>query len=265
VIANTLWAAVNAGLGAAVLRHAFSVQRRRRADYRFPVPLPAEVDFGGVRARGTVDDLSPHGLRYYGPLPAGIEPDREFAVRLTLPDGPLKVRGRLRSLIPLDGHPGVHKGFGGALTASTNDQQRIERFLFGSDMQWLVNGYSDQTETPLSRLLAATVTGPSRSPFLQVHWNSAEVTEADDRSFQALLSYSGTGSEVWLLSFTPLPENELLRLECFRRDQVAPQIVRLQRADAQHQLGPPTFVYRVLGVERQTVEQWDREQQREVA
>jgi len=218
--------------------------------------------------RGTIDDLSQHGMRFYGPLPPGIARDSAFAGRLTLPDGPLEFAGRVRNLIGLAEHPGVPKGFGGELSASAGDEQRIERFLFGSDMQWLVNGYSDQTETPLTHLLPALVPGPHRSAFRGVHWNAAEVTGADGRRCQALLSFASATSarHVWLLTFTPLPERQPLRLQCFRRREVAPQTVQLERADARHQLGPVAFVYRVAGIERNVIEHWSSdERQREVA
>lgn len=267
VAANALWAGINAGLATAVLRHTLAVQRRRRTHYRFPVPLPAELDFGGVRSRGTIDDLSQHGMRFYGPLPPGIAPDSAFTGRLTLPDGPLEFTGRVRNLIALQQHPQVPKGFGGQLTTSADGEQRIERFLFGSDMQWLVNGYSDQTRTPLSHLLPALVPGPHRSAFRGVRWNAAEVTGVEGRRCQGLLSFANASARhLWLLTFSPVPERQPLRLQCFRRSEVAPQTVLLQRADARHQLGPTAFVYRVAGIEREVIEHWSTEEpQREVA
>jgi cellulose synthase (UDP-forming) len=268
LVANTLWAGINTGLGTAVLRHTLIVQRRQRTQYRFPVPLPAELDFAGFCTRGTIDDLSEHGLRFYGPLPPNLQLDSEFTGRLTLPDGSLTLAGKVRSLIALADHPGVFKGFGGVLSASAGDQQRIERFLFGSNMQWLMNSYSDQTETPLSRLLPARVPGAHPAAFGDVCWNAAEVTDADGRSIQALLSVATATpvQNVWLLSFTRLPEYQPLRLECFHRSEVAPQMVQLQAADVQHECGPAAFVYRVTGVQRHVIERRSSDEpQRDVA
>jgi cellulose synthase (UDP-forming) len=268
VAANTLWAATNAGLGTAVLRHTLKVQRRKRAHYRFPVPLPAKLHIGGFLARGTIDDLTENGLRFCGPLPAGLEVGSGFTGRLTLPDGPLRFTGTVRSLIARPDHPQVLTGFGGLISTSADDQLRIERFLFGSDMQWLINGYSDQTQTPLSHFFPEHVPGPHRSAFRDLRWNAAEIRRADGGLFQVLLSASAGmhAQNVWLLSFSRLPERRPLRLECFGGQEVATQRVHLQRAHARHQLGGPTFVYRVAGMQRHIIEQLVADdQEREVA
>jgi cellulose synthase (UDP-forming) len=230
--------------------------------------LPAKLHVGVFPVHGTIDDLSEQGLRFCGPLPPHVEPGSGFTGRLTLPDGPLRFAGEVRSLIALPGQPGVFAGFGGSLSTSPDDRRRIESFLFGSDMQWLVNGYTDQSETPLSHFLPARVPGPHPSVFRNVHWNAAELTGADGRPRQALLSVATAlrAQSVWLLSFTRLPEKRLLQLKCFLRGEMAPQEVQLQRADARHQLGPATFVYRVLGIEREVIEHWSNDElQQEVA
>ncbi len=73
LVANAIWAAVNGGLAAAVLSFTAINQRNARARYRFPVPLAAELTLvDGTRLRGTVDDLSDTGMRFYGALPAGL-------------------------------------------------------------------------------------------------------------------------------------------------------------------------------------------------
>lgn len=266
--ANLLWAGVNLGVAAAVLRHMLTVQRRRRGHYRFPVPLPAKLHFGGFLSHGTVDNLSEQGLRFYGPLPPHLEPNSGFTGRLSLPDGPLRIAGEVRSVIALPGQPGVVTGFGGALSTTAEDQRRIERFLFGSNMQWLVNGYTDQTETPLSHLFPDHVSGPHPSAFRDLRWNAAEIAGAGDGPRQVLLSVATAtlSQRVWLLSFIRLRENTPLRLQCFRHSAVAPQTVHLQRADARHRLGSAMFAYRVTGLQPHVIEQWaDDEPQREVA
>jgi cellulose synthase (UDP-forming) len=131
VAANVLWAGINCGLAAAVLRHTLVVQRRQRAQYRFPVPLPAELDFAGLRVHGTI-----------------------------------------------------------------------------------------------------------------------ELTATNGETFQVVLSFSKTArtQSGWLMSFTQVPEDQTLRLDSFRRSDVAPQMVRLQRADGLHQAGATVFVYRLTAV-----------------
>jgi len=256
VAANVLWAGINCGLAAAVLRHTLMVQRRQRAQYRFPVPLPAELDFAGVRVHGTIDNLSEHGMRFYGGLPPFLESGSEFSGRLTLPDGPLPFTGQVRTLIPLEGHPGTFKAFGGTFNAKPGDQKRIDHFLFGSDLQWMVNGYSDQVDTPFSRLIPGHVPRARRPPFLDTHWNAGELTGMNGETFQVVQSFSKTDrtKSGWLLSFTQVPEDQTLRLDSFRRTDVAPQMVRLQRADGLQQAGSTVFVYRLTAVAQSIID-----------
>lgn len=268
VAANTLWAAINAGLGTAVLRHTLTVQRRKRTRYRFPLPLPAKVHFGSFMVRGTIDDVSDSGLRFYGRLPAAIEVDSGFTGRITLPDGPLRFAGTVRNLMGSQSQPEFLVGFGGALSVSPDDQLRIERYLFGSDMQWLINGYTDQTATPFSHLLPGRIPGPHTSAFRDAHWTAAEIEGRGGRRFDVLVSASSykSGQDLWLVSFTRLPERRTLLLECFGSVEVALETVQLKRADARHQLGGATFVYHVSGVQRHVIDQLvSIEPQREVA
>jgi cellulose synthase (UDP-forming) len=256
VAANVLWASINCGLAAAVLRHTLMVQRRQRAQYRFPVPLPAELDFAGLRVHGTIDNLSERGMRFYGGLPPYIESGSEFSGWLTLPDGPLPFTGQVCTLIPLEGHPGTFKAFGGMFNAKPGDQKRIDHFLFGSDLQWVVNGYSDQVDTPFGRLMPGHVPRIRRPPFLDTHWNAGELTGMNGETFQVVLSFSKTDrtQSGWLMSFTQVPEDQTLRLDSFRRTDVAPQMVRLRRADGLQQAGSTAFVYRLTAVAQTVID-----------
>ncbi len=181
-----------------------------------------------LRVHGTIDNLSEHGMRFYGGLPPYIESGSEFSGRLTLPDGPLRFTGRVRTLIALEGHPGMFKAFGGMFNAKPGDQKRIDHFLFGSDLQWVVNGYSDQVDTPFGRLIPGHVPRARRPPVLDTHWNAGELTGMNGETFQVVLSFSKTDrtQSGWLLSFTQVPENQTLRLDSFRRTDVAPQMER---------------------------------------
>jgi hypothetical protein len=169
----------------------------------------------------------------------------KFSGCLSLPDGPLIFTGRVRSLIPLEGRADLFMGLGGELAATSADQQRLERFLFGSDLQWTVNGYLDQFPTPLSYLMPRAVPGPTRSPFANAHWSAVRVSAANGESSEALLSFSYPASpdSASLLSFAPLPEGGPLRLEGFHGQPT----VRLQRVETQ-EVGPMVFIYRVRGI-----------------
>ena len=99
LIANALWALVNAALALAVLVFTSRTTAFVRSKYRFPVPLAAELEVpGGGALRGTIDDISESGFRFYGPLPANLEVGQAVCGRIALPDEPMPFRGEVRSV-----------------------------------------------------------------------------------------------------------------------------------------------------------------------
>jgi cellulose synthase (UDP-forming) len=247
VIANTAWAAVNVALAAMVLVYSSRVQRRKRAEYRFPVPLPARIWLGGVEVRGTVDDISNTGLRFYGLLPPYIYQGCPFSGELSLPEGSVAFSGHIRTLEALPDSGGVIKAFGAQYTTSEEERKRLERFLFGSDVQWRVNGYCEQAATPLSRLLPRAVAGPAPKPFADRRWNAAELRLPGRRKAQILASVRGGATgETWILSFNPLPEGCGLILRSFRRRSQLREIVRLHRLPQHAQIGSGVFAYQTV-------------------
>jgi cellulose synthase (UDP-forming) len=247
VIANIAWAAINVALAVMVLVYSGQLQRRKRAEYRFPVPLPARIQLGGVEVRGTVDDISNIGLRFYGLLPPSISQGCPFSGEIILPEGPMAVAGRIRSLDLVPGSGGVIKAFGAEYTTGEEERKRLERFLYGSNLQWLINGYGEQAATPLSRLLPRTVAGPARNPFADTRWNAAELRLQGRRKMQVLASLrSAATGEAWILSFNPLPEECDLILKSFRRKSQPRQIVRLHRLREYSPIGSGVFVYQTV-------------------
>jgi len=255
VVANIVWAAANAALALSVLAYTSVAQKRKRAHYRFPIPLPVQLDFHGSPVRGTVDDLSGHGLRFYGDLPDFVRPGSEFSGQLSLPDGPLSISGQVRNLTTMPDHPAVAIGFGGTFSTHAPGEQRLERFLFGSALQWRINGYRDQIDTPLSWLLPQQVPGPERSPFANLHWNAVQLSSPGRLPAQALASapdlYSGT---CWILSFTALPERQDLLMESSARMSSGGRVMQLSRVAVYEEGGFNLFAYRVWSDLDRTVE-----------
>lgn len=267
VIANIIWAIINGGLAAAVVRHVLIVNRRRRTHYRFPIPLPAELNFGGSVTCGTIDDLSIDGIRFYGPVPPEVSADYPLKVHVTLPGNALCIAGRVRSLIPVTDRPGEYKGCRASLSATTAQQQVIEQFLFGSNMQWLVNGYRDDGRTPLSWLCPSTVSSSRSSPFAGVRWNGGQIITENGQHLNALLSTTTDRSSIWAISFVLLPERKPVQLVAFRNTASNPRVVLLHRRPDQEQAGVDIYVYRITS-EGESLQQWAEEfltEQREVA
>jgi cellulose synthase (UDP-forming) len=147
--ANVIWASINTWLAALVVRFTLSRGSNRRSEYRFALPLVARLN--GVL--GTVDDLSPAGLSFYGKADSAAL-DARLPITLYLPDGVIETELEIRTLEQAQSGEDVYlRAIGGAFHqlpgAAT---QRIEQLLYGSDAQWRVNRYRDDGSTPLQRL-----------------------------------------------------------------------------------------------------------------
>ena len=249
LIANSVWALVNGALALAVILFTAVTQRNARSRYRFPVPLAAEVTLtDGTRVRGTIDDLSDTGMRFYGNLPSSLVRGSKLTGHLMLPGGPVAFWGEVRGLVALAGSDDVAKAVGCQFSTSTKGRHRLEEFLFGSDLQWTMNGYTDQVPTPMSRFFGKTIAGPVFNPLANVRWNAAELRlQADGPVESALLSAGGFEDGATLvLSHSALPENRDLIVEVFRRTDTPRKTVQLQRLALPGVVGASTvFVYRL--------------------
>ncbi|HWH81696.1 MAG TPA: glycosyltransferase [Burkholderiaceae bacterium] len=231
LIANSVWALTNAAMAIAVITFTAVTQRYARTRYRFPIPLPAEVVIAdGTRLRGTVDDLSEGGMRFYGKLPATLDVGAALTGHLLLPEGPVPFWGEVRSRIAMPGDAGLPKAIGCRFTTSDEGRERIESFLFGSDLQWLLNGYTDRVHTPLSRWLRGSIDGPLANPVSGLRWNAAEVrVDAGGPVEPVLTSAVGADAhEHFVVSHNALPERRDLMLDVYRRTDAPTRSVRLQ-------------------------------------
>jgi len=230
LIANSIWATVNGALALAVLAFTSRVQQHTRADYRFPVPVVAELMFkDGRRVYGTVDDLTDSGMRFYGMLPTNLAAGTPVTGQIMLPDGPLPLWGQVRSVIaePDDSGP---RAVGCSFSTATKGRHRLEAFLFGSDLQWHVNGYTDQVHTPLSRLLPRWVPGPQPHPLADRRWNAVQLrVHPRATPMAALVSATDAGNdEPLVISYAALPTDRALEMQVFRRTAAPNQGVQLQ-------------------------------------
>jgi hypothetical protein len=147
----------------------------RRDEYRFRLPVAARL--GGVL--GTVDDLSPRGLSFYGVLGEPVVGTR-LPLVLYLPDGPLATDFEIRSAVSAE-HDGVQytRLIGGTFPClPLVEEQRIEQFLYGTNMQWALNRYQEDSLTPLQRLGWAPRTAP---PPIARYWASCEIVQQGGR------------------------------------------------------------------------------------
>lgn len=249
LIANMIWAGVNAALALAVLAFTTRTTAFVRQRYRFPVPLPAELVLAGLAPlHGTADDVSEGGFRFYGPLPPGVARGMPLQGRLMLPDGALPFTGEVRCLIPTPGARGEVRAIGCHLETTPEQLHRLETFLYGSDLQWTMNSLCDHIHTPMSRLWPRTVPGPQTSPLAGLVWNGALLHECQSPAAapsMALVSAPSAEHPVpVLLSLVALPTDRNLRLFVSRR---RPEPARELRLKAAQIPGVPegVFLYRL--------------------
>jgi cellulose synthase (UDP-forming) len=178
--ANVLWAAINTTLALLVVRFTRRQSDNRRDEYRFHFPVAARL--GGVL--GTVDDLSPKGLSFYGAVGNPVV-GAHLPLVLYLPDGPLQAKLEIRSAVFAEqGDTRYTRLVGGAFHAlPLAEEQRIEQFLYGSNIQRELNRYQEDSVTPLQRL--AWVPKPEM-PLAARFWASCEVSRQGSPASQQI-------------------------------------------------------------------------------
>jgi cellulose synthase (UDP-forming) len=186
LVANVIWASLTFGIAAYAIRYALRTSGSRRREYRFPLPVPLRVRHGAnVEKIALATDISPMGCRIVG-VPSGTAKEgEEIRGELLLPTGPLPVIACIRALIPAgrggDSEPALGCEFRWGLS---DERNQLEMFLFGSDLQWQLNGLSDRIRTPLERVRALfdddmhrksrRLAGNQWSPVMYKRVNSAE-------------------------------------------------------------------------------------------
>lgn len=213
--ANVVWAAINTWLAVLVVSFTRARSINRRNDYRFAMPLVARLD--GVL--GTVDDLSPNGLKFYGLLQPVAARD-VLPVTLYLPDGVLDAMLDIRKLEQSQVGDEIYtRSLGGVFqNLSQASIQRIEQFLYGTDAQWRVNRYRDDSLTPLQRL--GLINKPLPLPLQPGHWTGCEVVN-DSASAPliqvGLVDAAPENGEIRLLVDRPLSADRYYRIQAHSR------------------------------------------------
>ena len=167
LVATVTWAALIVGIAVLAIRHARTTARDRRREYRFPLPVPLRVwRPGGQETVALATDISPLGCRIVGAPAADASEGDDIAGELLLPTGPLPVVASVRAVVPagrsVSGEPTLDCEFRWGIA---DERNQLETFLFGSDLQWQLNGLRDRMPTPLERmegLIGREAAGDSR-------------------------------------------------------------------------------------------------------
>ena len=152
LVGNLLWASLTLGIAAAGIRFALRTSSSRRREYRFPLPIPLRVHTPRGLALGLATDISPQGCRVVGAPVSGARGGDEMQGELLLPTGPLPVRALVRTVLA-DSEKATPAALGCEFRWGLSDERnQLEMFLFGSDLQWRLNGFEDRVRTPLERV-----------------------------------------------------------------------------------------------------------------
>jgi len=255
LFANAIWAGVNAMLALCVLSFTSVTQRNKRSGYRFPVPLTAKLTTReGVEWPGCLDDVSASGFRFHGALPGHLAVGDTVEGHLVLPDGPLVFAAKMRSAPSSGAAQPAPPAAGFSFVLSEAATHRLESFLFGSDLQWKINGLSDQAPTPMSLMLPRLVQGPRREALAGMRWNGAEILQ--QQSLMPVLVSAGqpAGDDPFLLSYSPLPPGLPLQVRLFDRPAARYGWVVLVSLPDDSLNASSAFLYRIRSAESMLVD-----------
>jgi len=249
LIANVMWAAITLGLAGAVVKFALWVASFRRRDYRFPLSMPLRIDTLAGTTFGLATDLSSSGFRLSGRIVDHLLVGDEIEAELCLPTGRLPVHAKVRSIV--SGDPA------GATTATTAgceftwssaaDADQLDMFLFGSDLQWGLNGMQERTPTPIERL-SIRIAPPARELHLNIdhRWVPIVFSGSAAATNIGFISRPEAAShQRMLVTFNALPQGAALQAEELTADgprNVAARIIGESRID---DYSEPVYLYKL--------------------
>ena len=228
LIAAIVWAGANSGLAAMVVNFSLKVGSFRRREYRFPVPVPARIRLPGDRPLlGIFDDVSSSGFKFHGAIPPHLGVGMQVEGDFFIASGRLPFNATVRNAFR-DRERRV-TGIGCSFEwLDEAERDRLDLYLYGTDLQWQLNGLGEQARTPLERLAQIFTGRPRRSPLDAMRW--APVLYHDTRHSViapevGFVSVPGSdGAPRTLATLRPLDPNAELRFRMVTRtgSQVLP-------------------------------------------
>jgi cellulose synthase (UDP-forming) len=223
MLANVIWSFVNIALAISITLFVRAYSRFKRSDYRFPIPLPAALEFSdGNKFYGVIDDISSSGFRMYSSLPDSVTVNMPVSGSIYLPSGPIPFSASIKALIKgKSGQQEYIKAVGCTFHWSEHSvQDRLSLFLYGSDMQLTLNSLSENIQTPLSWLAEKLSGKKSRSEDLACHWNTIVFSiSGSTEKLAGLISTADpkTTTPQKLLSFKSVPSGSQIKLGIYSR------------------------------------------------
>jgi cellulose synthase (UDP-forming) len=152
-VANAAWALTTIATATVVTWFSHRRARNRRAEYRFPVHVPITLKLQDTECLGLTEDLSAAGALYKGPVMQDVSRESLMGVTIHLPNLVVQVPATVTFIW----REGVTSGDQPALGLRFNwptarASASLERFLFGSSLQFDLGKMTDQRPTFLARL-----------------------------------------------------------------------------------------------------------------
>jgi cellulose synthase (UDP-forming) len=245
LVAAVVGAVLVGVLAARVLTFSAELATHRRRDYRFRVPVPARLVTEDGPLLGILDDVSPGGFRFYGPLPQRTALGTRLTGELFLPSGPTAFAAVVRAEIMAVGGGHV-KGVGCTFEWNVaTHRDSLERYLFGSDLQWTVNGLQDRWPTPLEQF-SRWAASPTPAPI--GHWAPALYEHAPNTLTPPQVGFvtaADAGDTRRLATLAPLDTRLPLRLRVVTRTGSHALVARAEMDRRVETAQNPVFLYRL--------------------
>lgn len=240
LVANILWALVNFTMAFLVVRFTLMRTRFRRREYRFPVPLPARIQFTSGEEIMTVDDVSSSGCRLYGRFPEQIGIGDTVQGVLLLPGDSLGFTAKVASLIPGKNEAESWvKSLGLEFQWTDNaSRNQLDLFLYGSDLQWQINRISERSATPSEILQPGRERNADNSARPQP-WAAIEMNAVNGDQDAGLITVAGSeGGTRVLASYSRIDGRDQIAIREHTRRGITHYVLRPRRVVAH--IGTPT-------------------------
>lgn len=205
-VANLIWTTLVAVIAIRALRFASGHGRQRRMDHRFHVPVIAKFECQETRAQHEViaDEISSSGFSFTFDASSGL--GATITGHLELPGGRQFFRAEVIQDRPLGPH-GLRHGSAHFCWPDKSAGDGLDSFLYGSALQWDVNGWAEALPTPYPIRLARRILGEAQS---RGHWRHGILDSGTKGQVRCIVRKENQTFRV--LSLEPFPSTASLDL-----------------------------------------------------
>ena len=249
--ANVFWACANFILAGAVLAFTIARSGYLRQHYRFAIPLVMKFripskDEDGVY--GAVDDISSYGFMVMADVRSTLRSGEVFEGELYLPTGALAFKARTTTQINTLPDSTIKSIGCEFLWESRKQQDQLELFLYGSDLEWRIQQIDEQIKTPLEYLFG-NFHRPENPLPPATHWSSAlcrDETTPDGKVQSGVITLDLDAKRRNLVVFSPLNIGAKVETSVFTRSgwrTLKGTIVKENRVE--NAVGQSLYVYQM--------------------